>query len=102
MHYNLNLQVLWLDDALGLAVNQKTTESILPITSYYFWPASEAWEQIRFELDSKPWIPETERVKLLNSIVDIMNRWQKSRNLSNKEVNLTNIALENVMVIGSP
>ena len=63
--HNLKLQVLWLDDSLGLAVNQHTQDGILPITPYYFWPVSEAWEQIRFELDSKPWIPEEERLVLL-------------------------------------
>ena len=54
----LNLQVLWLDDSLGLAVNQQTSGGIFPLTPYYFWPISEAWEQIKFELDSKPWITE--------------------------------------------
>ena len=48
---NLKLQVLWLDSSLGLAVNQKTSEESLPLTPYYFWPISEAWEQIRFELN---------------------------------------------------
>jgi len=74
---NLKLQVLWLDNSLGLAVNQET----IPLTPYYFWPISEAWEQIRFELDSKQWIPEEERIRLLNLIVDSMNRWQKSREI---------------------
>jgi len=45
---NLKLQVLWLDSSLGLAVNQKTPTGIVPLTPYYFWPISEAWEQLRF------------------------------------------------------
>jgi len=80
---NLTLQVLWLDSSLGLAVNQKTANGNLPLTPYYFWPFSEAWEQIRFELDSKPWISNTERVELLNLTVDVMNEWQKSRTIEN-------------------
>jgi len=76
---NIKLQVLWLDDSLGLALNQETGNGTCPLTPYYFWPVSEAWEQIRFELDSKPWVPEEERVQLLNLVVDVMNKWQQSR-----------------------
>ena len=83
----LNLQVLWLDDSLGLAVNQQTSSDMFPLTPYYFWPISEAWEQIKFELDSKPWIIEEERIKLLNSVVKVMNEWQQSRNNSNSGIN---------------
>ena len=76
----LNLQVLWLDDSLGLAVNQKVANgNVVPLTPYYFWPVSEAWEQIRFELDSKPWIPKEDRIRLLNLVVKTMNQWQDSR-----------------------
>ena len=78
---NLTLQVLWLDNSLGLAVNQKTTNGNLPLTPYYFWPFSEAWEQIQFELNSKPWIRNEERVRILNLVVDVMNEWQTTRNL---------------------
>lgn len=101
---NLNLQVLWLDDSLGLAVNQKTTEGIVPLTPYYFWPVSEAWEQIRFELDSKPWIPEEERVMLLNLVVKAMNEWQQSRgNLEIQSGAQNKIETsEDIMVLGLP
>jgi len=77
---SLTLQVLWLDDSLGLAVNQKVAnDNLVPLTPYYFWPISEAWEQIRFELDSKPWIPKEDRIRLLNLVVKAMNEWQDSR-----------------------
>jgi len=79
---NIELQILWLSDSLGLAVNQKTSKGSLPITPYYFWPVSEAWEQIRFELDSKPWISEEESTQLLNLIVEVMNQWQQFRTIS--------------------
>ena len=77
---SLKLQVLWLEDSLGLAVNQTTSDSTFPLTPYYFWPVTEAWEQIRFELDSRPWLLEEERIKLLNLVVSTMNSWQESRN----------------------
>lgn len=77
---SLKLQVIWLEDSLGLAINQVTSKGNLPITPYFFWPVGEAWEQIRFELDSKIWIDNTERIKLLNLIVEVMNYWQEAKN----------------------
>ena len=101
---NLELQVLWLNDALGLAINQKTKEKTLPITSYYFWPVSEAWEQIQFELDSKPWINKEDRLKLLNLSVEVMNLWQQSHSVASTKTNImeNGIGLPNVKIIGIP
>jgi 30S ribosomal protein 3 len=101
---NLKLQVLWLDSSLGLAVNQKTPTGIVPLTPYYFWPISEAWEQLRFELDAKPWFTENERVALLNSIVDIMNQWQQARTDSADGTTLQREILvsNDINVIGLP
>ena len=50
---NLNLQILWLNDSLGFCINCQTPKGIIPLTSYYFWPISDAWEQLKVELDSK-------------------------------------------------
>jgi len=75
----LKLQILWLNDSLGFCINYKTPGSLLPLTSYYFWPVNEAWEQLKVELDSKVWIKEEEQVKILNLVVDTMNSWQQSR-----------------------
>ena len=98
---NLKLQVLWLYDSLGLAINQKTAEGLLPLTPYYFWPISEAWEQIRFELDSKPWVSEDERVMLLNSVVEVMTQWQNARSTTAiAEAKVT--VQDNITVVGLP
>lgn len=99
---NLKLQVLWLDNSLGLSVNQKTVDGNIPLTPYYFWPVSEAWEQIRFELDSKPWIPEEERINLLNLVVDVMHQWQQGRMNSEKKIINTESLQQNINVIGLP
>ena len=87
---SLKLQVLWLDSSLGLAVNQNTLGEVIPLTSYYFWPVSEAWEQIQFELSSKPWITKAERIQLLNLAVDVMNTWQQNRTTSDGEIIIPN------------
>jgi len=102
--HSLKLQILWLDDSLGLSVNQQTPKENFPLTPYYFWPISEAWNQIRFELESKPWISEKERVTLLNSVVDAMNQWQRSGTLSTGKIKVQdkNTAFNNITVVGLP
>lgn len=99
---NLTLQVLWLEDSLGLAINQKKAESIVPLTSYYFWPVSKAWEQIRFELDSKQWIPSEERIRILNVAVDVMNCWQQNHLGEKNEIEKAKKILEKetVQILG--
>ena len=81
---NLNLHVLWLKDSLGFCVNYKTPKGFIPLTRYYFWPISEAWDQLKVELESKLWLPSEERIKILNLVVETMTDWQQSRNSSNK------------------
>lgn len=75
----IELQVLWLESSLGLAINQRIDNKLLPVTPYYFWPINKAWEQIKFELDSKIWIPEDERINFLNLVADTINCWQENR-----------------------
>jgi len=78
----LQLQILWLSTSIGISINQKTKTGSLPITPYYFWPISEAWEQLRFELDSKSWITKSEQIELLNTTVEAMNLWQEGGSTS--------------------
>ena len=100
---SLKLQVLWLENSLGLAVNQITSDNTFPLTPYYFWPVSEAWEQIRFELDARPWLPEAERIKLLNLVVSTMNSWQESRNglKTNSKVLGEGLPSSSLQIVGS-
>jgi 30S ribosomal protein 3 len=74
----LNIQVLWLDNSLGFAINRTTAKTKVVLTPYYFWPISDAWQQIKLELESKSWIKESERFKILNSITETMNKWENS------------------------
>lgn len=98
----LELQVLWLDNSLGLAVNQKKETENFPITPYYFWPVSEAWEQIRFDLESKQWITDEERIKFLNLVVKVMNKWQKARANSTNEIFNNTQFQDSFNIIGLP
>ena len=76
---NFKIRVLWRENSLGLAIDQININRSNFLTSYYFWPRTNAWEQLKNELNSKLWISESERVLILNRVSDIMNYWQKNR-----------------------
>jgi len=76
----LGLKVLWSENFLGISIDQSGIRHALPITSYYFWPKTEAWEQLKIELSFKPWIQENEKVKVLNLAAEVMNFWRANRN----------------------
>jgi 30S ribosomal protein 3 len=76
----LQLKVLWLKNVLGLAIDQKVTKHLYPVTQYYFWPRTEAWDQLKLELDSKGWLPEKEKVLILNLATDVITHWRANRN----------------------
>ena len=76
----LKLKVLWLKNVLGLALDQKVIKQSYPLTQYYFWPRTEAWDQLKLELDSKPWLSEKEKISTLNLATDIISHWRTNRN----------------------
>jgi len=76
----LELKILWSSNFLGLAIDQISVRSRLPITSYYFWPKTEAWEQLKIELAFKPWVKDKEKVRILNLAAEVMSFWRANRN----------------------
>nr|YP_009394651.1 Plastid-specifi c 30S ribosomal protein 3 [Vertebrata thuyoides]ARW63213.1 Plastid-specifi c 30S ribosomal protein 3 [Vertebrata thuyoides] len=79
-------RILWLDSNVAIAIDHTIGKNISPLTSYFFWPRNDAWEQLKTELDSKPWISESEKIYLLNKATEIINFWQeKGRNKSLNE-----------------
>lgn len=73
--YSLN--VLWLDKSIGLAVDQILRHGQKsPITEYFFWPKTDAWEELNVAIEAKDWITERNRVLLLNQTTEVINFWQ--------------------------
>ncbi|KAJ8775384.1 hypothetical protein K2173_023149 [Erythroxylum novogranatense] len=73
------LKFIWMERALGIGLDQVIPgHGTIPLSAYHFWPISDAWEQLKLLLESKPWISRTQMVILLNQATDIINLWQEN------------------------
>lgn len=77
------IKILWLDNNVAIAIDHIVGTNLSPLTCYFFWPRNDAWEQLKNELDSKPWIKELDKIQILNYTTEIINFWQeKGKNKS--------------------
>ena len=95
----LKLRAIWGKNFLGLAIDQVIGIYHLPITTYYFWPKTEAWEQLKIELGLKPWVEEKEKIKILNLAAEVMNFWRANRNTETVETVITRFSDANFVKI---
>ncbi|GLC33607.1 hypothetical protein PLESTB_000094800 [Pleodorina starrii] len=71
------LNVLWTEKNLAVAIDQVYSRGqVSPLTEYYFWPRQDAWEELRVNLEMRPWISERDRIILLNRLTQLINFWQ--------------------------
>ncbi len=75
----LRLKVIWQTNLLAIALDGSTPFNTYFLTSYYFCPRTNVWEQLKLELDTKLWLKPNEKIVLLNNVADIVNYWQESR-----------------------
>jgi 30S ribosomal protein 3 len=74
------LKFLWLDKNIGVSLDQRVGDKIMPLTEFFFWPQKDAWEEMKFYLESKDWILQSESIYLLNQITEVINSWQQTSN----------------------
>jgi 30S ribosomal protein 3 len=85
----LQLKVVWLKDFLGLAIDNVILDQSYSLTPYYFWPKTEALEQLKLELDSKLWLTQEEKVRILTIAGEVINYWFSNRDLKPVKKNFT-------------
>ena len=78
--YQLKLKIAWFKNFLGLAIDQVNLDQQYSLTPYYFWPKTEAWEQLKLELDSKSWLTQNEKLNILKITSNVMEYWLSYRN----------------------
>jgi 30S ribosomal protein 3 len=84
------LKIVWLENKLGIAVDQVIGAANSPLTIYFFWSdqnntqETTAWDRLKSELDAKHWIPEEKRNEVLNQATDVINYWQDLRDKDQK------------------
>ena len=83
--FQLKLKIVWFKNFLGLAIDQVSFGQQYSLTPYYFWPRTEAWEQLKLELDSKFWLTQDEKIEVLKVAGDVMKYWLAYRDVKTVE-----------------
>jgi 30S ribosomal protein 3 len=70
------LTFLWLDKTLACGVDQVFSRgNSAPLTEYFVWPRSDAWEDMKVSLESRQWVGDADKVTLLNRLTAVINFW---------------------------
>ena len=83
--FQLKLKIFWCKNFLGLTISQASLDRQYALAPYYFWPKTKAWEQLKLKLDSKIWLSQTEKLRILKTTSDVMNYWLSYRNTKTVE-----------------
>lgn len=81
------LKFIWFGNkGIAVALNQIYNDKSFPITEYFFWPRSDAWDEMRVCLKSKAWISSNEVIYVLNQLTEVVNFWQEKNNDLQSEI----------------
>ena len=94
------LKILWLQKSVAISLDQKVGDKVNPLTEFYFWPQSDAWEEMKNFLESKSWITNSESIFLLNQVTEVVNDWQEKDEVQRKELFLLKIKFPLVDFVG--
>nr|YP_009538704.1 putative ribosomal protein 3 [Lepocinclis ovum]AYQ93757.1 putative ribosomal protein 3 [Lepocinclis ovum] len=81
---HFRLKFLWFGTkGIAVSLDQVSLNSnkVLPLTEYFFWPRSDAWDEMRICLKSKTWISSNDLVFILNQLTEVINFWQEKNDL---------------------
>ena len=73
------------DGAGSFPDREKRKRKLDILQNSYFWPKTEAWEQLKLELDSKLWLTKKEKEQILQTTGDVMKYWLSYRNTKTVE-----------------
>lgn len=79
------LKFLWLEKFIAVSLDQRVADHSTPITEYFFWPRTDAWEELRLDLEKRSWISESELIVLLNQVTEVINFWQEKSEITRKK-----------------
>nr|YP_009540880.1 putative ribosomal protein 3 [Phacus inflexus]AYQ93326.1 putative ribosomal protein 3 [Phacus inflexus] len=95
------LKFLWLEKLIAVSLDQKVGDRSAPITEFFFWPKTDAWEEMRLDLEKRSWISESESIVLLNQVTEVINFWQeKSESNRKKEFQAAKEKFSNCSFVG--
>nr|AST09066.1 putative ribosomal protein 3 [Eutreptiella pomquetensis] len=94
------LKFLWLEKSIAVALDQQIGENTSPITEYFFWPRKDAWEELKTELEKKPWISQNEAIVLLNQTTEVINYWQEENGTNRRDLQKAKSKFPECLFIG--
>ena len=62
---------------IKIALGQKTGKRVLPLISYWPWPLSDAWYNMKFFLEKQKWVSHLESVAILNNFTLVIHYWEE-------------------------
>lgn len=87
-----NLKFIWLENSLAVCLNQQVGKKYIPLTYFYFWPQTDAWNGLNVFLKNSKFISESERANLLNEIGEVITFWQEKNKSSQTAQNISQLS----------